>query len=358
MLDFESTLSGRTILVTGHTGFTGSWVSLWLSQIGCRVVGISLPPNTTPNLYGAASIGSLVEEHLFDIADAARVRQVIENCRPDVVLHLAAQPLVSQSFADPVETFRTNILGTAHVLEAARHVSSVKAAVCVTTDKVYKDRDWHWGYRETDELGGKDPYSASKSCAEMIIASYQQTLVSRGNGLRVAAARGGNIIGGGDWSANRIVPDFVRAVLAGKPLVLRNPESTRPWQHVLALSQGYLQLAAVMLGENGAEAARAWNFGPGQDGARTVRDLVTQMGDGWRHTEIRLEPGGFPETRFLHLDSLLARRELGWNPPLAFAETVALTAGWYKACTADPATTRAVTLAQIADYRARLAGAA
>ncbi len=357
MLDFEQTLSGRTILITGHTGFTGSWLTLWLSRLGCRIIGISLPPATQPNLHDAAEISHFVEEHLFDIAEAAHVQQVMADSRPDLVLHLAAQPLVSQSFIDPVETFRTNILGTAHVLEAARKVSCVKAAVCVTTDKVYADRGLQRGFKEGDALGGKDPYSASKSGAEMVIASYAATLAARGNGVRIAAARGGNIIGGGDWSANRIVPDFVRALQAGAPLVLRNPEATRPWQHVLALCHGYLVLAAALLGEGGDHAARAWNFGPGREGARTVRDLVDGLGQAWRPVPIQVEPGSFPETRLLQLDSRLAHKELGWNPALGFKDTVTLTAAWYQAFTVDGTQAQAVTLAQIEGFRQRLAKA-
>jgi CDP-glucose 4,6-dehydratase len=354
MLDFEQILGGRTILLTGHTGFTGSWLSLWLSHLGCRIVGISLPPATSPNLHDSARISECVEAHLFDIADAGRVQRVMAECKPDIVLHLAAQPLVSQSFADPVETFRTNIMGTVHVLEAARQTRSVKAAVCVTTDKVYADKGLSRGFRESDPLGGKDPYSASKAGAEMVIASYAQTLAARGNNLHVAAARGGNIIGGGDWSANRIVPDFVRAVTADQPLVLRNPESTRPWQHVLALCHGYLVLAAALLREAGEPTTHAWNFGPAEDGNRTVRDLVVGLGEAWRPATIRLEPGSFPETRLLQLDSSLARKELGWKPPLTFDDTVALTAAWYRSCAADPALARDVTLAQIESFRQRL----
>lgn len=355
LIDFERALVGRTVLVTGHTGFTGSWLSLWLAGLGCRVVGIALEAQTSPRLFEAAGVAGDLESHIFDIADASRVHSVMAAAQPEIVLHLAAQPLVSQSFADPLETFATNVVGTANVLEAARVVPSVRAVVCVTTDKVYKDRNWHWGYREVDELGGKDPYSASKSCAELVIASYQHTLAARGNGVRIAAARGGNIIGGGDWSANRIVPDFVRAVETGCPLVLRNPQSTRPWQHVMALVHGYLQLASALLGEEGASAARAWNFGPNADGARTVLDLVTQLGENWRSAEIRYEPGGFPETRFLHLDSTMAGRELGWRPPFGFADTVAFTAQWYKAFDEQPANARNVTLEQIAAYRQQLA---
>ncbi len=226
--------------------------------------------------------------------------------------------MVSKSFADPIETFATNALGTAHVLEAARLTPDVKAVVCITTDKVYRDQDWVWGYREQDPLGGKDPYSASKACAELVAASYRATLAERGNGVLIANARGGNIIGGGDWSADRIVPDFVRAVAARQPISLRNPGAVRPWQHVMALVHGYLVLAARLLSGDRI-AADNWNFGPGDEAARTVGDLVEQLSTVWTRPEICYAPGSFPETRFLHLDSTKARALLGWIPPLSFA---------------------------------------
>ena len=211
-LDFEARLRGQRVFVTGHTGFTGGWLVTWLKLLGCEVAGLALAPVTSPNLFAAADIGDGMESILGDIRDLSVVKAAIDRHRPSVIFHLAAQPLVSRSFADPVETFSTNAIGTVNVLEAARLSPGVKAVVCITTDKVYRDQDWSWGYREIDPLGGKDPYSASKACAELIAGSYRATLAARGNGVLIANARGGNIIGGGDWSADRIVPDFVRAV--------------------------------------------------------------------------------------------------------------------------------------------------
>jgi CDP-glucose 4,6-dehydratase len=236
------------------------------------------------------------------------------------------------------------------VLEAARLAPDVKAVVCITTDKVYRDQDWVWGYREQDPLGGKDPYSASKACAELVAASYRATLAERGNGVLIANARGGNIIGGGDWSDDRIVPDFVRAVMARQPVSLRSPASVRPWQHVMALVHGYLVLAARLL--NGDRvAADNWNFGPADEAARTVGDLVEQLSTVWTRPEISYAPGSFPETRFLHLDSTKARALLGWVPPLSFAGTVELTANWYRDFAASPEKASQITAGQIEQYR-------
>jgi CDP-glucose 4,6-dehydratase len=350
LLDFERPLKGERIFVTGHTGFTGGWLVGWLKRIGCDVAGLALAPTTEPSLFAAANIADGIASTIGDIRDLVTVRDAIARHRPSAIIHLAAQPLVSRSFADPIETFATNALGTAHVLEAARLTPDVKAVVCITTDKVYRDQDWVWGYREQDPLGGKDPYSASKACAELVAASYRATLAERGNGVLIANARGGNIIGGGDWSADRIVPDFVRAVTAGLPIALRNPGAVRPWQHVMALVHGYLVLAARLVTGDRA-AADNWNFGPSDDAARTVQDLVERLGASWTRPDITYTPGSFPETRLLHLDSTKARALLGWRPPLSFAETVDLTAGWYRDFAENPANAAQITARQIEHYR-------
>jgi len=349
-LDFELVLRGKRIFVTGHTGFTGGWLVSWLKRIGCDVAGLALAPETEPNLFAAANIANGIASTIGDIREFATVRNAIERHRPSVIIHLAAQPLVSKSFENPIETFATNALGTAHVLEAARLVPDVKAVVTITTDKVYRDQDWVWGYREQDPLGGNDPYSASKACAELVAASYRATLAERGNGVLIANARGGNIIGGGDWSADRIVPDFVRAVTVRQPINLRNPGAVRPWQHVMALVHGYLVLAARLLAGD-RSAADNWNFGPSDEAARTVADLVEQLSTGWTRPEITYAPGSFPETRFLHLDSTKARALLGWIPPLSFADTVELTANWYRDYAASPEKASQITALQIEHYR-------
>lgn len=349
-LDFEQTLRGARIFVTGHTGFTGGWLVSWLKRIGCDVAGLGLAPATDPSLFATANIADNITSTIGDIRDFATVRATIEQHRPSVIIHLAAQPLVSKSFADPLQTFTTNALGTAHVLEAARLTPDVKAVVCITTDKVYRDQDWVWGYREDDPLGGKDPYSASKACAELVAASYRATLAGRGNGVLIANARGGNIIGGGDWSADRIVPDFVRAVTMRRPIALRSPAAVRPWQHVMALVHGYLVLTARLLGGD-RSVADNWNFGPSEDAARTVQELVERLSASWARPDIKYGPGSFPETRFLHLDSTKARALLGWVPPLSFADTVRLTADWYREFSADPSAASRITARQIEHYR-------
>jgi CDP-glucose 4,6-dehydratase len=350
LLDFELVLRGARVFVTGHSGFTGGWLVSWLKRIGCDVAGLALEPATEPSLFVAANIAGGISSTIGDIRDFATVRDAIARHRPQVIIHLAAQPLVSKSFEDPTGTFATNALGTAHVLEAARLSADVKAVVCITTDKVYRDQDWVWGYREQDPLGGKDPYSASKACAELVAASYRATLAERGNGVLIANARGGNIIGGGDWSADRIVPDFVRAVTMHQPISLRSPGAVRPWQHVMALVHGYLVLAARLLSGDRA-AADNWNFGPSDDAARTVQDLVECLAASWTRPEIAYAPGSFPETRFLHLDSTKARTQLGWTPPLSFADTVDLTASWYRDFTANSREAAQITVSQIEQYR-------
>jgi len=353
LLGFELALKERRVFVTGHTGFTGGWLVGWLKRIGCDVAGLGLAPATEPSLFAAAAFANGIVSTIGDIRDFATVRTAVERHRPSVIIHLAAQPLVSKSFADPIETFATNALGTAHVLEAARLTPDVKAVVCITTDKVYRDQDLARGYREQDPLGGKDPYSASKACAELVAASYRATLAERGNGVLIANARGGNIIGGGDWSADRIVPDFVRAVASRQPINLRNPGAVRPWQHVMALVHGYLVLAARLLSGDRV-AADNWNFGPGDEAARTVGDLVEQLSTVWTKPEVTYTPGSFPETRFLHLDSTKARTLLGWIPPLSFADTVELTANWYRDFAASPGQAAQITARQIEHYREAL----
>jgi CDP-glucose 4,6-dehydratase len=352
-MTFESILAGHRVLLTGHTGFTGGWLALWLRAIGCQVTGLALPPDSEPNLFSCARVGERLTSRLGDIRDFATVKQAMEAARPGIVFHLAAQPLVSRGFAAPVETFATNVIGTAHVLEAARLQPGVKAVVCVTTDKVYADHDVKEGHREADRLGGRDPYAASKAAAELVAACYRDSMVERGNNVLIATARGGNIIGGGDWSGDRIVPDFMRAVVAGAPLTLRNPDAVRPWQHVLALVHGYLVLASRLI-EGDTDCAAAWNFGPRDADAVPVRELVDQLGRVWKRPDIAYTKGTFPETHFLHLDSSKARHQLGWKSTLDFAAAVKLTAEWYQEFYARPSSAEALTAVQIDQYRRQL----
>lgn len=351
--EFERSYRGRRVLVTGHTGFTGGWLVSWLNSLGAEVHGLALNAATTPNLCAAAGIEKICHSTIGDIRNFDTVKASFADARPEVVFHLAAQPLVSRSFQDPLETIATNVLGTATVLEAARLTPQTRAVVCVTTDKVYRDQAWPWGYRETDVLGGKDPYSASKACAELIAASYASTLAASGNGVHIATARGGNIIGGGDWSDNRIVPDFIRAAARGSALTIRNPQAVRPWQHVLALVHGYLMLGDRLA--RGELQGTTWNLGPSSGEVRPVSDLLETLQSHWRKIDVRHEAGAFPETNFLHLDSTKARRELGWSAPLDFAQTVKLTVEWYRGYYDAPQAARQLTDAQIARYRADLA---
>jgi CDP-glucose 4,6-dehydratase len=320
--------AGRRVLVTGHTGFCGSWLSMWLHALGANVFGIAKSPEATPNLYDDLSIWGPDTSFICDIAEPGRVTQIVRDLRPEVVFHLAAQPLVRQSYADPGENYRSNVIGTVEVLEAVRQTESIEAAVFVTTDKVYQNNEWVYPYRETDRLGGKDPYSASKAACEIVISSYVQSMLDPDR-IGISVARGGNIIGGGDWSKDRLIPDIVRAVISDSPLVLRNPESTRPWQHVLALCHGYLQLAEGLLTEGGRFTG-AWNFGPVDNQAITTRRLVDMFAASWKTPGVRVEPSSLAEAKLLALDCSKARLDIGWVPAWSTEESVRKTVEWYQ----------------------------
>jgi CDP-glucose 4,6-dehydratase len=351
-------VADRTIIVTGHTGFKGGWLTLWLRKLGANVTGLGLSPDQGPdNLFERAGVGSACRSIIVDIRDREAVERTFREVQPSLVFHLAAQPLVQRSYADPIGTFATNVMGTAHVLEAARKLSCVEAVVCVTTDKVYENKEWFWPYREDEPLGGRDPYSASKSAAEMVARSYMTALTSQ-YGCRIATARGGNVIGGGDWSEARIIPDIVRAVREDYPLTLRNPGATRPWQHVLELCYGYLLLASYLLKgqpERGKEPNHfidAWNFGPDAALEMPVASLVQHMlltMERPRHP-VETQASTLHESTYLRLDSSKARAELGWRPALDFAKTMAWTAEWYRRYLADPQSARELVENQIENY--------
>ncbi|WP_434130441.1 CDP-glucose 4,6-dehydratase [Methylocaldum sp. GT1BB] len=355
LLDFEQRLCGKKILVTGHTGFTGSWACLWLKAIGAEIAGFSLPPETEPSLYLELGLDQEIISEYGDICDYAKLDTFLCGFRPDLVLHLAAQPLVRRSYREPVSTFATNTIGTVHILESARGSSSVKGAVCITTDKVYKNNEWLWPYRENDPLGGKDPYSASKAAAELVIDSYRVSYgKTDGTGLAIATARGGNIIGGGDWSEDRLIPDFVRAVVSDSKLTLRYPDATRPWQHVLALVQGYLMLLAGLLKDPG-KYAKPWNLGPQDPQIFTVREVLEVLSEEWSRPDLEYMENPLSEAGALALDSSLARNQLGWISPWNTHQVIAETAAWYREYYRSPSDVRNLSLTQLQSWRAALA---
>lgn len=325
-----ATFRGRRVLVTGHTGFKGAWLAIWLEKLGAHVIGAALDPEVEGCVYSASGIGDRIRDLRCDIRNGQQVTELLAAERPEIVFHLAAQAIVMEGYRSPIATFDVNVMGSAHVLEAIRRTPSVRAAVMVTTDKCYENREQREGYTETDALGGHDPYSASKGAAEIVIASYRRSFFSATGSAGIASARSGNVVGGGDWSADRIVPDLVRAVEAGSPLAVRNPGSVRPWQHVLEPLHGYLLLAERLLSDPMGYAG-AWNFGPAPDQVHTVRELVEamleRMGKGtWRGTNGTAQPH---EAGLLMLNIDKAMRRLGWRPKLSLAETVRLTVEWY-----------------------------
>jgi CDP-glucose 4,6-dehydratase len=344
---------GRAVFVTGHTGFKGGWLSLWLQELGAKVHGYALAPATHPSFFEVARVARGMEGHqIGNLLDAELLARAVKAARPDIVLHLAAQPLVRYSYEQPIETYATNVLGTVHLLEAVRACDSVRAVVSVTTDKCYDNREWVWGYRENDPLGGCDPYSSSKACAELVTAAYRDSFLAAAD-VAVATARAGNVIGGGDWSADRLVPDFLRASDAHQSLQVRYPDATRPWQHVLEPLCGYLVLAQKLV-EAPKQVAQAWNFGPSEEGARSVRwmlDYLTQKmpNTSWQHVaaEHRHEAG------FLKLDISKARDVLGWAPQWTLDVALDQTVAWHRRWRSGDDMRRA-SLDQIDAYRQRV----
>ena len=339
----------KKILVTGHTGFKGSWLCIWLELLGAKLAGYALDPKTGQDNFVLSGLSKSMSDYRCDIRDKSRLFQVVADERPDIIFHLAAQPLVLESYQNPLETIETNTLGTANMLEAFRRTETCQLLVVITTDKVYDNVEWSWGYRESDRLGGKDPYSASKAAIELIVNAYSESFFIASTGKKVVTVRAGNVIGGGDWSENRIIPDCVKAIEANKAITIRNPKAIRPWQHVLEPLGGYLLIGEkVLTGE--VSGAGAWNFGPLYQNQVTVEKLVRKFIEHYSRGTYTIQKNyeAFREAHFLSLDISKAVHELGWHPSLSFEETVALTAEWYKnRVTAD---IRALCEQQIKDF--------
>ena len=355
--------AGRRVLLTGHTGFKGSWLALWLTELGATVCGYALDPAGEHSLFAEARVGERLEDHRADVGDLSRLHACVDSFQPEIIFHLAAQPLVRRSYAAPVETYSTNVMGTVHVLEAARKAPSVRAVVAITTDKCYENREWHWGYRENDRLGGHDPYSNSKACAELVAAAYRDSFFPPGSlaehGVALATVRAGNVIGGGDWAEDRLIPDLLRAFLAGSPALIRHPHAIRPWQHVLEPLHGYLLLGQRLLAGEAAFAS-AWNFGPAEEDARPVEWIVRHMAERWaavtRTTpEWQIHAGAhLHEASYLKLDCSRARALLGWQPALHLPEALEQIVEWFLHWR-DGADMQQFTLGQIASYQQRVA---
>ncbi len=338
------------VLVTGHTGFKGAWLTLWLEKIGAKVSGFSLPaPVETHNLFTATKIDETSHSQFGDIRNVDSVLRVFEETQPKIVYHLAAQSLVRQSYANPLETFATNVIGTANVLEAARHSSSLEAVVIVTSDKCYDNQDLQHRFTEVDPMGGKDPYSASKGCAELVTAAYRQSFCL--DQPLIASARAGNVIGGGDWSDDRLIPDIVRAIMAGEQIKIRNPSSTRPWQHVIDLLSGYLSLGARLL-DGDKEFADSWNFGPKPGGALPVKALADKFVECWGEGLIVVDQGINPpaEASYLDLDISKAQERLRFEPEISIELSIEMTVDWYKKFLFEGVEARELVLSQIEQF--------
>lgn len=326
---FGNAYAGRRVLVTGHTGFKGSWLVLWLREMGAQVAGLALDPDTQSSHWSLLGFDD-VPDHRADLRDADVVREVFAKHRPEFVFHLAAQSLVRRSYRDPVDTFSTNVMGLVNVLEAVRSCPSVRVFINATTDKVYAEHANPDGYCETDPLGGHDPYSTSKACAELVSGCYRKAFFEGPSAIRMSTARAGNVIGGGDWAEDRLVPDLVKAAASGRSLALRNPTGVRPWQHVLEPLSGYLQLGQRMW--RAPDFAGAWNFGPGTAGEISVQSLATQLGAHWPALRIERDTSAHPyEAAILRLNCDKAHRQLAWRPVWNIENALARTAGWYRA---------------------------
>jgi len=351
MADLKSFWQGKRVLVTGHTGFKGGWLSLWLESLGAHVSGFALDPETTPNFFTVTEMNSRIDSHIGDVREFAVVKSVLNKLKPEIIFHLAAQPLVRFSYNQPVETYATNVMGVVHLLESARQVGHVKAIVNVTTDKCYENKEWLWGYRENEPMGGYDPYSSSKGCSELVTQAYRQSFLSASN-IHLASARAGNVIGGGDWSLDRLVPDLLKALEQNKSALIRNPHSVRPWQHVLEPLFGYLSLAQKLYEEGGEEFAQAWNFGPNDSDTRPVGWIADQLVKLWgKGASWTLDGQDHPhEANYLKLDISKAKAKLGWSPTWDLSIALDKIAEWHLAWQAQQ-NMHDFCLNQIAQYQ-------
>ena len=349
---------GKRIFLTGHTGFKGSWLSLWLQALGADVTGYALAPPTTPSLFDVARVGDKMRSVIADIRDQARLATAMKEAHPDIVIHMAAQALVRQSYAEPVETYATNVMGTVHLLDAVRRTDSVRAVVIVTSDKCYENREWPWGYRENEPMGGHDPYSSSKGCAELVTASYRNSYFNVAkyseHGVALATGRAGTVIGGGDWALDRLIPDILRGIEAGQPANVRSPHAIRPWQHVLEPLSGYLGLAEKLYTE-GPAFAEGWNFGPADEDARPVQWIAEQLAYLWGEgASWQLDQNPQPhEAHYLKLDCSKARARLDWHPRWSLQTALDSIVHWHREMRLG-ADMQMVSLQQIADYRQNL----
>ncbi len=345
---------GRRVFLTGHTGFKGGWLALWLARRGAQIRGYALDPPTEPNLFTAASVATVLDDIRGDIRDYLKLEAAIAEFRPEVVFHLAAQPILRRSYTDPLGTYSTNVMGTAHVLEAVRKTSSVRAVVCITSDKCYQNREWVWPYHETDTLGGFDPYSSSKACAEIVCSAYRNSFfpVDRldEHHVALATARAGNVVGGGDWSEDRLIPDLIRGFQAGQPVLIRNPKAVRPWLHVLEPLNGYMLLAEKLL-DAPSQFCSSFNFGPNQEDAWTVERIATKLAEMWGEGAAWISDSApsVHEAHSLTLDSSKARRQLCWRPRLGTEANLEWTMKWYRDWR-QGADMKQETLAQIARF--------
>ncbi len=341
---------GKRVLLTGHTGFKGSWLSLWLLSMGSILRGIALDAPTTPALFDIARVADAMDHKVADVRDYDAIRALIADFKPEIIFHMAAQPLVRLSYEEPIATYATNVMGTVHVLEAARHAGSVRAVVNITTDKCYENREWVWGYREDEAMGGYDPYSSSKGCSELVSSAYRKSFM-QASGIGLATARAGNVIGGGDWAVDRLVPDTLKALEQRRPVLIRNPHAVRPWQHVLEPLSGYLLLAENLF-EHGELDAEGWNFGPCDDDAQPVQWVVERLCKEWGDgASWALQPGEHPhEAQYLKLDVSKARQRLDWSPRLPLQTALALVNAWHQEWLSG-SDMQAFSLKQITEYR-------